>query len=99
MPYAFCVRRKQAIKIRRVIATVPCGRLSRERERENYRPTYCAVCIYVYKYKSIKVQKYKSIKVYMYICISFVLRPSVSLQSCDGSSAALEQAERTAESC
>ena len=34
-----------------------------------------------------------------HICISFVLRPSVSLQSCDASSAALEQAERTAESC
>ena len=98
MPYAFCVRRKQAIKKQKSDSNSTAWKIiERERAREKTTVQHIVQCVYMYI--SIKVQKYKSIKVYMYICISFVLRPSVSLQSCDGSSAALEQAERTAESC
>ena len=70
MPYAFCVRRKQAIKKQKSDSNSTVWKIieRRERERERKLPSNI-LCIYVYMYTCIYVYMYICIYVYMYICI------------------------------
>ena len=58
-------------------------------------PDVYHIYIYIYIYIYMYIHTY----IHTYMCIHTVLRPSVSLQSCDASSAALAQAETAVESC